>query len=258
MSEAVTATTPFETCGEEEWTLLAEARLWRLAARLVSDPHREPSPALDEVAEARAAARFLGEGRTAAAVGRLRTRLPRRAEAHRQEFLAVFGVVPAGGACPYGCEYGGDSDVFRRAHRLADLSGFYRAFGLEPEAGERPDHVFLQASFLWYLKERSLAAVRLRHGKARRELLADAFRKFFADHFGRWVPSFAEVLGQRAREVRSPYYEVVSDFLGAWCARERRSLGLPPSFGAAVFRLPPWSAEEDCGACPLPGLGGSA
>jgi hypothetical protein len=36
---------------------------------------------------------------------------------------------------------------------MADIAGYYGAFCVEMQAHERPDHVAVEADFLWYLTD---------------------------------------------------------------------------------------------------------
>ncbi|MBI2265853.1 MAG: molecular chaperone TorD family protein, partial [Armatimonadetes bacterium] len=89
-------------------------------------------------------------------------------------------------AARYSCR-----DPFREAQELADISGFYRAFGLaaEGEASEIGDHIAVELEFL------GLAAYR--EGQALSEgllenagICREAQARFLADHLGRWAPAF--------------------------------------------------------------------
>ncbi|MCL6553820.1 MAG: molecular chaperone TorD family protein, partial [Firmicutes bacterium] len=97
-----------------------------------------------------------------------------------------------GGDCPvYEAQYlpGG---IFPQAQCLADVAGFYRAFGLEvgEEVRERPDHISLELEFMHVLAYRE-AYARRHHGPDEVGLLADAQRAFLRDHLGRWVPALS-------------------------------------------------------------------
>ncbi len=53
---------------------------------------------------------------------------------------------------PYETEYT-TPDALYKAHQLADIAGFYRAFGLEmsTENRERPDHLAAELEFMHFL-----------------------------------------------------------------------------------------------------------
>ncbi|MEK7426972.1 MAG: molecular chaperone TorD family protein [Actinomycetota bacterium] len=74
--------------------------------------------------------------------------------------------------------------------RLADIAGFYRAFGMEV-SGDRPDHVVAELEFA--------STVTLAEAEARANSSADdaavcatAARAFIRDHLGLWLDVFAD------------------------------------------------------------------
>jgi TorA maturation chaperone TorD len=87
---------------------------------------------------------------------------------------------------------------------LADIAGFYRAFGLKLSATEPdlPDHLGAELEFLSVLLVK--AAYADSRGWTRRAYLArDGAKRFLAEHLGRWVPGFAAALD--AAGARPPY-----------------------------------------------------
>lgn len=90
--------------------------------------------------------------------------------------------------------------------QMADIAGFYGAFGFEV-TGERPDHIVPQLEFLALLlvKEAYSLIAEDRDGAA---ICAEARGKFVAEHLGRWLP----LLAQRARETEGG--EPLADLAG--------------------------------------------
>ncbi|GAB4373498.1 MAG: hypothetical protein Kow0062_10650 [Acidobacteriota bacterium] len=78
---------------------------------------------------------------------------------------------------------------------LADLAGFYRAFGFEPEpgSGEKPDHARVELQFA-ALVLLFIARASERDDQDRETLACDALRKFLADHLSCWAGDFARRL----------------------------------------------------------------
>lgn len=86
---------------------------------------------------------------------------------------------------PFETEY--EADPFAKARQLADISGFYNAFGMEA-ARERPtmhDYIGSELEFMSVLT-RSEAYATARRWTRRREVTIDAERSFLRDHLGRW------------------------------------------------------------------------
>lgn len=115
------------------------------------------------------------------------------------EHLAIFGHTAAGELRPYEAGYG-TNHVFQETHCLADVAGFYRAFGLEPcEAKrERPDHIAVELEFMHVLALKEAYA--LAHDwDEKAEVCREAQAGFLRDHLGRWAPSFLKSLAERTR-----------------------------------------------------------
>jgi DMSO reductase family type II enzyme chaperone len=170
-----------------------------------------------------------------------------------EEHLRTFGHV-VGTTCPlYEAQYipGG---VFPQAQTLADLTGFYRAFGLEVDEGarERPDHLSLELEFMHVLAYRE-AYARVHHGPAEVTLLVDAQRTFIRSHLGRWGPSCARLLARAAGEA----YGSLATALAAWLSAEVEALGDGPIPQVDLASAPdggtPQASPPPCGTagCPL-------
>lgn len=154
-------------------------------------------------------------------------------------------------ACPpYELEYG-QAEVFQQSQRLADIAGFYAAFGFETAGliAERPDHIVAQWEFLFVLAVREAQAL----GEARLEDAASchsAQRSFLKDHAASWMPAFFE----RIRRAEPPPFflaaaNIADRVLGEWCA----ALSVP--MGARWIELRPISEEDSTITCGAPGEG---
>jgi nitrate reductase delta subunit len=154
-------------------------------------------------------------------------------------------------ACPpYELEYG-QAEVFQQSQRLADIAGFYAAFGFETAGlvAERPDHVVAQWEFLFVLALReaqALADDRLEDAAS----CHTAQRLFLKDHAATWMPAFFE----RIRRAEPPAFfltaaKVADRVLGEWCA----ALAVP--MGARWIELRPISDEDSTITCGAPGEG---
>jgi TorA maturation chaperone TorD len=153
----------------------------------------------------------------------------------RSEYDRVFGLVLSRECPPYETEYYPSAEPFFRAQQLADIAGFYRAFGLQTAkiTPERPDHLALELEFMAFLlrKERLARASAGVNAAAMEQagVCAEAQQNFFRDHLAWWVPSF--VMGLRRKAERG-FYWVVGQILAAFLPSERARLGV------AVPRLP--------------------
>jgi DMSO reductase family type II enzyme chaperone len=117
------------------------------------------------------------------------------------DYIAVIGHA-ARGSCPVNeIEYGDlKADPLFQPHRLADLAAFYRAFGLEMDAGsgERQDHLSVELEFMGVLAAQEAAWLGGQPGsEPGGDALAvcrEAQREFLREHLGRWTPAFARRL----------------------------------------------------------------
>lgn len=141
---------------------------------------------------------------------------------------------------PYETEYGVDN-LFQQTQELADIAGFYRAWGLSPER-ERPDHASVELEFLAYLAEKETAARTDEH----RSIAREARRKFLADHAGRWMPVFAA----RLERTPSTFYQAYARALKEFIRRETEALGaVPATLRSMDLRPAEPPGEMECGAC---------
>ena len=149
---------------------LAHQALYRFAALCLLDPRAgswqqlnamRPSTLLDDAAElvrgdavAWPAQMGLGElPATALNPARVLEFLPETAGELNRQYEATFGLLVSSACPPYETEYINGKFAVQRSQTLADISGFYRAFGLRPSSAhpERQDHIVLQLEFMAFL-----------------------------------------------------------------------------------------------------------
>ena len=106
----------------------------------------------------------------------------------QSEHRRVFGL--AGSQC-YETEIGSPHE-YRQSQEMADLAGFYRAFGFDVGGAvrERHDHLAVELEFMYVLAlKESYAASQSNSDYF--EISLDAQRKFLSDHLGKWSELFA-------------------------------------------------------------------
>jgi TorA maturation chaperone TorD len=86
-----------------------------------------------------------------------------------------------------------DNEAGRQTERMADIAGFYRAFGVDASAGGvRPDDICVELEFMGYLNRKQVYAAE-HLGAPRVAQVLRAQRIFLQDHLGCW----AGALGRR-------------------------------------------------------------
>lgn len=186
-------------------------------------------------------------------ITRLFDALPDSEGALNALYEGSFGLLVSSTAPPYESEYVDGKLSFQRAHLLADVAGYYRAFGLEPSTAhpERPDHVALELEFMATLLdlEQQAAACCSPEALEQQSICRDAQRQFVTDHLAWWLPAFAALL---RREVVHGFYAEVADLLAALIAAERALLSVPPPHVAPQpSRI---DRPEECDGCALSGI----
>jgi TorA maturation chaperone TorD len=158
-------------------------------------------------------------------------------EARSERYESLFGHTLRGKVCPYETEYGA-AHLFRQAHELADIAGYYRAFGLELSLGceARVDHVVCELEFFEFLYRKESYALEMGDPEMR-EVTEKANRKFLRDHLGRFGRAFAIRL---IEEDGDGFYGNLGRVLVSFLTLECRRAGLP--LGPQVIELLP---EED-------------
>jgi TorA maturation chaperone TorD len=111
-----------------------------------------------------------------------------------------------------------DKAVFNRYQRMADVGGFYRAFGFEPsgDAHQRPDFIGLELEFMQLLLIK-LAYAMEQGWDDKVEACRDAEKEFMKEHLAWWVPAMCENLRGAST---CAYFKQLSDFLEAFIASE--------------------------------------
>jgi TorA maturation chaperone TorD len=130
---------------------------------------------------------------------------------------------------------------FQWAETLADVSGFYRAFGVEP-IGERPDHLSVELEFMYVL---ALKEMRARPEDESFHVTRGAERAFLRDHLAVWVPALAQAVRRRVGEIgagEEGFYVRMLAWLERFLASECARLDVTPVTTAPV---PESSREEE-------------
>ncbi len=177
-------------------------------------------------------------------------------EVLRVRYQRIFGHTARGLVCPFETEYGVQG-LFRQPQELADISGYYLAFGLRPRtgAGERGDHVACECEFLDFLNRKEAVAAE-KGDLPMAEETAKAIRGFLRDHLGRFGRAFA---GRLLKADPDGYYGALAALLHELLVLEAGRLDLP--LGREVLELRSSAPDQVPMACGRPepsGEGSSA
>jgi putative dimethyl sulfoxide reductase chaperone len=178
------------------------------------------------------------------------------------EHRRVFGLT---GSLCYETEYGLPHE-FRQSQELADISGFYQAFGfrLGGKVRERLDHLIVELEFMYLLCLKE-ALAHSEQNSNRAEISSAAQRGFITDHLGCWIPLFSKAVEKTAFQAKnqqastpfrkSPYPELAL-FAADFVAAHANLVGAEPAIlSASKVRPTPLGPEMSCGDCIAQGAG---
>jgi len=176
---------------------------------------------------------------------------------------ALFGLIISKDCPPYETEFCHWNDPTYRSSQMADVGGFYRAFGVEPrrDRPERQDHISLEIEFIAFLQQKIALAMEANH-EEHIAVCREALTAFVRDHVAWWMPTFAGCVKRRIMLLRSTpegaevadlldVLDGVTDLLRAWIAIVRLDADVPPAREIIAPNVPMWSADEEeaCGTC---------
>jgi DMSO reductase family type II enzyme chaperone len=159
-------------------------------------------------------------------------------------YRALFGHTARGIVTPYETEYGNEA-LFQQPQELADLLGFYRAFGLSvrPQHHERADHISLECEFMSFLALKEAYALEHRDPAMLQDTLK-AERLFLRDHLGRFLATFVR---QVEHEHPAGFYAKLADLCLRFVSQEAERFGI--RLGPADLPLRPAGDEQVPMAC---------
>lgn len=168
----------------------------------------------------------------------------------QSEHRRVFSNVITLDCPPYETLFGNDH-VFAQSHVMGDISGFYKAFGVElsKDIHERLDHLSVEFEFMHFLAYKESYSL-CHDGPEKTQIVVDAQKKFVKNHVGRWVPLFCRMLTKKAD---FGLFKLVADLTADWMEFETAFLGVTPQpytetdYRPATFSSPEGQTYE-CGA----------
>jgi putative dimethyl sulfoxide reductase chaperone len=140
------------------------------------------------------------------------------------EHLRLF----AGEVLCSACETEYAFDPFAKSRQLADIAGFYRAFGLEVARDRRgaPDFIATELEFVGLLlRKRVFAAAQ--GWREQVEVTDQAIGSFLTDHLGRWAVVLCIDLRREARDAAG-FFAALAELCEAFIAAEIELAGVRP------------------------------
>lgn len=137
---------------------------------------------------------------------------------------------------PHETEY--ERDTFSKASQLADIAGFYNAWGLQTSESRRtmPDFVGTELEFLAMVTRREAYAA-LRGWANRRKVARESAEAFIQTHLGRWVNAFAADLRDvTADDAAGRFYAALARALEQFVVMDVAAAGVAPAL--LTLRVP--------------------
>ncbi|MCB9135873.1 MAG: molecular chaperone TorD family protein [Anaerolineales bacterium] len=160
----------------------------------------------------------------------------------------TFGI--AGSLC-YETEYGLPHE-YRQSQEMADLAGFYQAFGFRTggKIRERPDHVAVELEFMSLLAVKEAYAREQQHDD-HAAICQEAQIKFLTDHLGNWFALFTQSVHLNAHE---DTYRALAHFASHFLQWDAARLGVQwTARERAQVKHTPFDPDMSCASCCLPG-----
>lgn len=136
----------------------------------------------------------------------------------RSEYIDIFDRGRTENSL-YETEYGRERAMVK-TNELADLSGFYKAFGLDNDSqdviSEMADHVSVELEFYAFLllKQIYLDENKIEEGS---EVVFEGRKNFMRDHLGRFASSIQNRPAVIESEIYSPVFKWLSDLVDTEC-----------------------------------------
>ena len=212
-------------------THVHRARLYKLASMAFDRPDEEFEEALlsgtfeEQLLESAAALDDAALEEHAAAVAEAAPTDESGVDDLYSDWATLFGFEEGGDIQLYQIEYS-PGTLVTSTDVLADISGFYKAFGLSMSEGnrERADHLCIQLEFLSHLALQ-MAYLKDEDDEAGIEVLTDAQGNFLEDHLGRWTGRFRETL---AEEADVEFYRALASLVDALVADDTDRFDVEP------------------------------
>ena len=166
----------------------------------------------------------------------------RNLDSLESSYRFLFGHTAHPKVPPYETEYGEEA-LFQQPQELADIAGFFTAFGLRLSTYERGDHISCECEFLAFLTRKEAYAIE-QEDAIMLEETRKAQRLFLKDHLGRFVPAFVKSL---SREDQNGFCGALGNLCYAFLRLECERFNVP--IGPELLRLRPTDLMDECFTC---------
>lgn len=152
----------------------------------------------------------------------------------------------------YETEYAMDT-IFAKTKELADLNGFYNAYGLEVSESnrERSDHISIELEFMAMLLVKE-AYARNEGWDDKANVCLESRKKFLKDHIGRWGPTFCTLVKHKS-DVE--FYKVLAGLTADLINKDLKNLQVKPGFiepfEKVAEQIKSNSPDMDPSECPI-------
>ncbi|MFN4307602.1 molecular chaperone [Sulfurihydrogenibium azorense] len=132
----------------------------------------------------------------------------------------------------------------RKSIELADLSGFYEAFGLKLSKAIEPDNIQVELEFLSILLQK-IILLEEKNDTEGVQICYEAYEKFLKEHIGRWYDLFVKLIQSNSEE---KYYLQLSELLKRFMDIETEGLKINKAieYKEEILRESTW----ECGINP--------
>ncbi len=145
-----------------------------------------------------------------------------------QGYHATFGGATVAMDCPPYEMYFSGSHIWQQTQDLSDISGFYKAYGIEIEedkaSSRRWDHIAVELEFLHFLTYKLAYAIE-NHSDEKQEACLSGKKKFLNSHIGRWIHAFATSASKKTPEA---FYRHATKLADSFVHIEMKKLNVDP------------------------------
>jgi len=121
-----------------------------------------------------------------------------------------------------------------RTFEMADVGGFYKAFGVElDDGGQRVDHITAELEFMNLLAVKEAVALQEEGAGENARICRDASRSFLRDHLMRWAPRLGDGLAESEGD---PIYTAAGRLLSGFIVFDAEKID---AAGAPVHKVNP-------------------